>query len=219
VVVCGCSIVDDFFGVWQYLKPNSGFIQQYVSAENVMDITLEDGSFVKLNKFSKLEVLALDDNERRLKLSDGEAFFNVKHNRTSFIVETEKGEIVVKGTQFNVKNRKGLPLSIALKEGLVHFENNNEFVELLPGESLIVDNQTITKESNENKLAWLNGELKFSNQTLAEIIKELSATYQVVFKYEESLSNEKLTITFQNLSAQQAAELLSKTINSKVEVE
>jgi transmembrane sensor len=207
------------FGVWQYLKPEASFIQNYATLENVLDITLEDGSSVKLNSYSNLEVLSMNGQQRLLRLEEGEAYFDVIHNQSPFVVVTGKGNVLVKGTQFNIKNRKNLPLNVSLKEGLVHFENDNEFVELYPGESLIVDNQSIKKLSVENDFSWLNGELKFSNQTLSDIIKELSALYHVNFKYEQGLADLKLTITFQNLTVQQAAVLLSKTINSKVEVE
>ncbi|MDP2175241.1 MAG: FecR domain-containing protein [Bacteroidota bacterium] len=209
------------FGVWQYLKPSASIIQHYVSNNNVLEIQLEDGSQIKLNKNSRLDVLTLTNSERKVKLIDGEAFFHVKHNNASFVVLTSQGNVVVKGTKFNVKDRKSIPLSISLKEGSIQYETTEQFLEMVPGETIMIDRVTnsIVKSLDKNNYAWLEGELRFSNQSLSDIIKELSAVYQVNFKYDEKLASEKLTINFQNLTAQQSADLLSKTINSPVVIE
>jgi transmembrane sensor len=209
------------FGLWQYLKPEASFIQHYASHDKTLNILLEDGTSIKLNKNSTLYVLALNQSERVVKLKDGEAFFHVKHNNTSFVVQTSQGNVIVKGTKFNVKDRKSIPLSISLQEGLVNYETANQFVEILPGETIVVEKETthIIKKQSENMFSWLEGELKFSNQTLADILKELSALHKVNFKYDSNLASEKITITFQNLSAKQSVELLSKTLNSPIEIE
>ena len=58
----------------------------------------------------------------------------------------------------------------------------------------------------------------FEDKTLKEIIENLESEYNVSFEYNELIANEKLTITFENLTAIQSAELLSKTLNTTLKV-
>ena len=63
-----------------------------------------------------------------------------------------------------------------------------------------------------------DSKLIFENEELYKIILALEAQYNITFEYDRKLKGEKLTLTFNQLSANQAAELLSKTLNSKVMV-
>jgi ferric-dicitrate binding protein FerR (iron transport regulator) len=95
-------------------------------------------------------------------------------------------------------------------------------VSLLPGdylEEIGLGDFRITRISDSRASVWMDGNLSFDNTLLSEMVKVLEDTYKVKFKYDESLSNEKLTITFAGLSAEQAAELLGKTLNSNVSIQ
>jgi hypothetical protein len=61
--------------------------------------------------------------------------------------------------------------------------------------------------------------LEFKNKPLHEIISELNAYYKVKFIVPESLLNESITLTIDQLDALKTADLLSKVLNVKVEVE
>lgn len=209
-------------GVWQY---NNGQSSSYTallqSGVSKMTQQLPDGSSVQLNSESVLEVKAIDDNNRTLELKSGEVFFSVAHSEIPFRVITDKGIITVKGTEFNIRHNQGQPFSLYLKNGSVQFETNTQKVTLNPGD-MLEENKSgdlVLRKINDNRAyAWTSGKLIFENASVSEVVKGLEDLYKVSFIYDQHLSNEKLTITFDNLSAAHAAELLSKTLNSKVEI-
>lgn len=69
-------------------------------------IVLPDGSIVQLNTLSTL-VIDFDNQNRRVKLPRGEAFFRVAHDKARpFDVETPFATVHAVGTEFDVYNRK-----------------------------------------------------------------------------------------------------------------
>jgi ferric-dicitrate binding protein FerR (iron transport regulator) len=210
-------------GFWQYNNPKqNNAIMVLQSKANLIKKKLTDGTEVLLNKETVLEIKSLNNQSRVLELKTGEVFFSVIHNDVPFKVITDKGIVTVTGTEFDVKNNLNEPFSIYLKKGSIQFETNNKIVSLLPGdylEEIGLGDFRITRISDSRASVWMDGNLSFDNTLLSEMVKVLEDTYKVKFKYDESLSNEKLTITFAGLNAEQAAELLGKTLNSNVSIQ
>jgi ferric-dicitrate binding protein FerR (iron transport regulator) len=210
-------------GFWQYKNPNqNNAIMVLQSKANLIKKKLTDGTEVLLNKETVLEIKSLNNQSRVLELKTGEVFFSVIHNDVPFKVITDKGIVTVTGTEFDVKNNLNEPFSIYLKKGSIQFETNNKIVSLIPGdylEEIGLGDFRITRISDSRASVWMDGNLSFDNTLLSEMVKVLEDTYKVKFKYDESLSNEKLTITFAGLNAEQAAELLGKTLNSNVSIQ
>ena len=210
-------------GFWQYKNPKqNNAIMVLQSKANLIKKKLTDGTEVLLNKETVLEIKTLNNQSRVLELKTGEVFFSVIHNDVPFKVITDKGIVTVTGTEFDVKNNLNEPFSIYLKKGSIQFETNNKIVSLLPGdylEEIGLGDFRITRISDSRASVWMDGNLSFDNTLLSEMVKVLEDTYKVKFKYDESLSNEKLTITFAGLNAEQAAELLGKTLNSNVSIQ
>jgi ferric-dicitrate binding protein FerR (iron transport regulator) len=209
-------------GFWQYNNPsqgNYGLVLQ--SKSNLIKKQLPDGTELHLNKGTVLEVKSLNNQSRVLELKTGEVFFSVTHNEVPFKVITDKGIVTVMGTEFDVKNNPDEVFSIYLKKGSIQFETNNKIVTLNPGDYLQetgLGEFTITHISDSRASVWMDGNLSFDNTLVSEMVKVLEETYKVKFKYDEALANEKLTITFDGLNAEQAAELLGKTLNSNVSI-
>ncbi len=86
----------------------------------VSHIRLDDGSEVSLNTDSTIRVTMLKE-ERQIELLSGEAFFDVaKDANRPFTVATEKQQITVLGTAFNVRQREDENvLKVAVIEGRV----------------------------------------------------------------------------------------------------
>jgi ferric-dicitrate binding protein FerR (iron transport regulator) len=210
-------------GFWHYNNPNqNNAIMVLQSKANLIKKKLTDGTEVLLNKGTVLEIKSLSKQSRVLELKTGEAFFSVVHNDVPFILITDKGIVTVTGTEFDVKHTVNEPFSIYLKKGSIQFETNNKIVSLLPGdylEEIGLGDFKITRISDSRASVWMDGNLSFDNTLLSEMVKVLEETYKVKFLYDESLSNEKLTITFAGLNAEQAAELLGKTLNSSVSIQ
>ncbi len=201
----------------QTINPQQALV--YNTQENIKNITLEDGTKITLNKNSTLTVLILNEMEREVSLI-GEGVFKVTHNGYPFRVKANDKVINVLGTVFNVKNIKDMPFSVSLKEGKISLEHQNEEVIMTPGQSIKIINDKIVNNSVEtiNPLAWTTNKLEYNQVSFETITNELADFYQVKYNFSEELKNTKLTITFDNLTAEESAELLSKVTGVKVSV-
>lgn len=145
-------------------------------------ITLPDGTIVTLNANSRLTGQQnwknLQDRELWL---EGEAFFEVEHlaNGQKMIVHTNEGDIVVTGTQFNVRSRDS-HTSVLLTEGKVTIlSKNGTEMELSPGEFATLSGEDLRKVSTNERqeLAWKDGKLIFDQTPLSVISKMIEEHY------------------------------------------
>ena len=154
-------------------------------------IVLEDSTVVWLNSETQLiypEKFA--ENERRV-IVKGEAFFKVAHeSNRPFKVETDGQLVTVHGTQFNVKSYKeDKKILTTLLEGSISLsrKGNNSEVLLSPGHQSQFDKQTSSmnvKSVNAEMVAsWRLGKFVFENQTLEEIMQELSRWYSFEYNF------------------------------------
>lgn len=153
-------------------------------AGSTFSLTLSDGTKVHLNAMSTLTYpTTFTEDQRKVQL-EGEAYFEVTSNKQKpFIVNSNKQQIRVLGTRFNVKSYMGDRTITTLLEGEIEVGIHNLTQVLLPGESSIVD---VGAESIEfkptlmyNAIAWLNNEFSFYNANLGDVGAELSRWYDV----------------------------------------
>jgi len=177
-------------------------------------ITLIDGTVVFLNAESKIEVEnGFNKSERRVSLI-GEAFFDVKHDKTRpFLVFTQNFNITVLGTAFNVKSYTGEnEAEVALVRGVIkledHSPNKNQVI-LKRGQKVIYHipqlqlNAAATKNDVEEKLpkieivsltvinkevvesAWTDNSLIFSSNSFLEIKPVLERWFNVSIDFKD----------------------------------
>jgi ferric-dicitrate binding protein FerR (iron transport regulator) len=204
-------------GLLQYNNSQDSFIETFQTQANPNSYTLPDGTEIKLSTYSQVNV-NFKGKSRKVELLNGEVYFNVKHNKTPFVVHTQSGDITVLGTVFNVKNRPNIPFQVVLLQGLINFETPSNVFELQQGQ-MIQNTSTGFKLLEATPVLWVDGKLEFKNKPLHEIISELNAYYKVKFKVPESLLNESITLTIDQLDVLKTVDLLSKVLNVKVEVE
>lgn len=218
--VAAAILISFTIGIIQYNRQFNSYQPLVItSSVHLKQAALPDGSLVTLNTFSSLSTNDFDSDQRVVTLQ-GEAYFDVKHNSKPFIVKTDAGNIVVMGTKFNIKSRVNLPFQVALSSGSISLTTSQGTYQLHPGDVLTKNakNFFIKSEFNTNTLSWLEDKLVFENESLGNIITALENQYNVTLEYDSKLKSEKLTLTFNKLTAEQAAELLSKTLNSRVVV-
>lgn len=145
-------------------------------------VPLPDNSTVSINGASRVEV-RLTDRERRLALTQGEAWFDVAKDKSKpFIVEA--GDVLVRavGTAFAVRRYAG-GADVAVTEGVVEVWAERGTAgkrRLAAGEQAFVADQATDiavsrkPEDIERKLAWREGKLIFRDQTLAEAVEEFN---------------------------------------------
>lgn len=208
--------------VWQEVNiRRNTYTATYEAGNSMQSPQLPDGTQLTLREGAKLSVQAINKRERTLALESGSVRFKVAHGSTPFRLNTPKGIIVVTGTDFIVNCEENRPFTVCLLEGSIRFETTGVETTLTPGQMLGEEKNgdlVISNMTNNICYAWTDNMLRFEEATLTEIIRGLEELYRVSFSYDTALSDKKLTITFDNLKVNQAAELLSKTLGSPVSI-
>lgn len=149
---------------------------------------LADGTVIWLNAGTTIKYNPTLKSKAREVNLDGEAYFHVsKHTGKSFIVTTEKTQIKVLGTVFNLKAYAGeKTVEATLEEGSVEFTlngNTTKPVVLKPGEQIVYHIAegilTIGKVETYLFTAWKDGKFVFKDADLGTIILELEKLYDV----------------------------------------
>lgn len=151
-------------------------------------VKLHDGTTVWLNAHSTLRYPNQFGKERIVEL-DGEAFFEVKEDRKKpFVVTTDKLNIEVLGTHFNVHAYKGRDeFRISLLEGAVQIYDRKDESKMLflnPNEQAeLIENKLIkTTFSNTDFLLWREGVYAFDDVTFGDLIKKLEFYYDITIE-------------------------------------
>ena len=180
------------------------------------EMTLSDGSTVKLNTASQLEV-DFDKSHRRIRLLKGEALFDVAKNPyRPFIVYADDKIVRAIGTAFAVRWTDG-DLSVTVSEGKVQFApvtadvapisiksqgSESEAVTIVSvetplylqeGQKLsIPDDRSptlvagVTERYLQSELAWQSGLWDFADRPLTEVIEEVRRFTEMKIEYSET---------------------------------
>ena len=150
-------------------------------------LELPDGSKVWLNGGSTLRYpLAFGAGERSVSLT-GEAYFEVKSDKTNpFVVHTKTIGVTATGTAFNVDAfRNDNVVSVTMVRGVVDVDMKGETRRMAPGERICYDNRlgtyTVDQTDSEKWCAWRNGEIIFENDRLDYVFHRLGQLYNVEF--------------------------------------
>ncbi|MDR2273018.1 MAG: DUF4974 domain-containing protein [Sphingobacterium sp.] len=156
-------------------------------------MTLVDGTKVWVNALSQLKFPSqFSATERRVFL-EGEAYFEVAHDPNHpFIVESKGNEIKVLGTHFNVNSYSDL-VRTTLAEGLVQVWQDNQHVELSPGEYASSAKGYLIKGKADlqQDLSWHNNEFYFKKETIVDIAHQLSRWYDLDVKFRGNVQMDK----------------------------
>lgn len=142
-------------------------------------VELEDGSVVSMNAGSAI-ALDYSDQDRKVRLLRGEAFFEVEPDPDRpFRVEAGEVRVTALGTAFDVR-RGAHETEIAVTHNAVLVEVDDDgrtSVRLREGErvdySLSGDLSPVTKTNTSEILAWRRGVLVLDNDPLSHVVEEL----------------------------------------------
>lgn len=165
-------------------------------------IKLSDGTQVWLNSETKLKfpVAFIEGQTRQVELVYGEAYFDVspstKHKGAHFKVLSNKQQVDVIGTEYNIKAYKDEENSYTtLVEGKVDVNIENRKQRLVPNQQLNLNIKTsssfVKNVDVYNEISWKEGVFSFENITLRDMMKVLSRWYDfnVTFK-NKAIENE-----------------------------
>ena len=163
-------------------------------------LTLADGTKVWLNSVTELRYPVTFTGEQRKVYLKGEAYFEVIHDEEHpFIVCTDKVDMRVYGTEFNVNAYQKGVVQTTLVNGKVGIRVNatGKEVILKPKQMAeFVDGQAIRVENVDPYayIAWKDGEFVFERETIEVIMDRLSRWYDVrVFYSNESVKQKRFT--------------------------
>lgn len=160
----------------------------------IRTLTLEDGSVVTLGADSRVEV-RFGENERRVVLESGEAFFEVAHDEARpFFVQAGDALVRVIGTKFNV-NRADARVSVEVLEGVVRVQRTEllgltprgDAQELRAGQraelaalsspiAFSAPSAAVTTTATHPG-AWRDGRLDYNDVRLGEIVADVNRYY------------------------------------------
>lgn len=202
---------------------------------------LADGSIVKLNDGARIE-LAFTANERRVKLTEGEAFFSVaKDSLRPFVVQVQGFDVRAVGTAFNVR-LGARELDILVAEGLVQFDRAPQYSTPPPSAGLSsavapalveahhllsVDFHAqdsapkivpVDRAAIRQALAWQHGLLTFTARSLSHITEELNRINDVqLVIVDEELANMRFSGTISSDNAAGFARLMEVGFGARAE--
>ena len=166
---------------WQPSRWMDDLGADYVSAPGeIRTVTLADQSQVTLDADSAIAV-DFSRGERHVQLRRGAGFFSVTHTGEPFVVDAEKGEVRVLGTQFEVRLQpRGAQVTVLSGRVGVTAQKNAEQQILTAGQQVAYGEGAAEKShavDSEAQLAWRQGWLNYYKASLADVVEDLGRYY------------------------------------------
>ncbi|MDO1450232.1 FecR domain-containing protein [Rhodocytophaga aerolata] len=192
-------------------------------------ILLPDSSKVTLNANSTLRYQSRwNSAQAREVWLEGEAFLQVvkkpRARDAKFIVHTDKLNVEVLGTAFNVNSRRG-KTKVVLNSGKVKLlageSKKRRGVVMVPGEMVEFSENALSfsrkKVNPDIYSSWRNHKLYFTDNTLQEITQMLEDTYGLKITIQDPLlRNRKLTGEISSTDEQTVLEVLAESLNIRL---
>nr|WP_129730088.1 FecR domain-containing protein [Parabacteroides goldsteinii] len=161
--------------------------------------------------------------ERRVVEMKGKAFFQVTRNEARlFSVYTERTEVTVLGTSFQINEQPG-GTDVNVMTGKVSFGatgSETDKVILTAGMSASYSMEsngiTILEEEDLNSLSWKTRQLRFNDTPLEKVIDDLNEYYQVKVINKTETPNLKLTATFNDLPLEDVLLVINQTLDTRL---
>ncbi|MEE4197157.1 MAG: FecR domain-containing protein [Bacteroidales bacterium] len=184
---------------------------------------LPDGSKVWLNADSKIIYPEEFNNSSREVKLRGEAYFEVTKDKKPFLVKTDRIDIEVLGTEFNVMAYPyDQTITTTLVAGKVSVKRINPETQKIQKAVLTPNHQAIYHKTEERFIldqvdvlpytSWIQGKLMFDKTPLIEIVKTLERWYGVEILLQKKLDEQYCyTLTITDESIKEVMNLIQKT--------
>ncbi len=157
-----------------------------VPAGQRANLTLPDGTNVWLNARSEMRYPAAFTDNKRVVTLDGEAYFEVTHNGDKpFVVQTNKCNVEVLGTKFNVEAYSDSEdFCTSLMEGSVRVsnkENPSETLVLAPNQQVALVNGHLQSKLivDFDPFRWKEGLICFKSMNFKELMSYFEKCYGI----------------------------------------
>lgn len=189
---------------WKAISEEQLFSEIVAPLGQMSEMTLYDGTKVWLNSGTKLRYPNNFGKESRMVELEGEAFFKVEPDEVPFRIKIKNNEIEVLGTSFAAVAYPDENFSqVTLVEGSVQLNDHagRSITELAPNQQIhIPDNSKEKIEIREVSTlfyeSWINGQIKFDEERLADVAHRLERWYNVEIRFDsEEVANIRFTGT------------------------
>lgn len=217
--VTAIFIVIGILGYQYFVSPPD--VRIYFTDKNsIKNITLPDGSTVKLNSRSEIRFEESFQHERSVHLK-GQAFFSVRHDDTKFTVITDNASVEVLGTRFDVSTSQN-KTRVVVEDGLVKLASASRHIYVLLRKNQM--SQCISSGSPQQPAAvdaaemtrWKDKKITFSRTPLKQVVLELGKYYNIrIALGDKQLENVTLSGEFGKQSAEEALSAVCLSLNLK----
>lgn len=188
------------YGSYKYLSfsepQKTSYVKVITTIGETKTVILPDGSTVTLNSCSRISYPEKFVGDQRLIDLVGEAYFQVARNEElPFIIKTDKFNVKVLGTEFNIKAYQESEISsVSVQSGKVQVDMPDAMMRLVTDEKMLINSQTnsYSKDKDENNIAvWRFGKLQFNKTPMRDVVKELERlyNYKISFKSNQAFDN------------------------------
>ena len=237
LMAASAVLASTILGWWGLRQPGGTFTQTYETAVgHQKTVLLSDGSSIQLNTDTQIEVI-YSRNSRKIRLARGEAHFAAEpdpnrvfevHVADSVVravgtafdvyVEDQKVEVIVTSGLVAILNGKSTPETPASAAGRPS-ENLTNSAQLGAGEVAdfhshggLIKVRQLAEPELRRRLAWREGYLEFSGETLSEVVAVLNRYSTVKLDIgDPKLASVAIGGQFQIGNLDATVELLSKT--------
>jgi transmembrane sensor len=204
--------------------------REYVTARGQRaTVSLVDGTRVLLSVDSRLRVLrGYGVGERAVEL-EGEAYFVVRHDANRpFVVRTARGTMKDLGTEFAVRAYPHESyLQVVVATDSVELFNNTPndsaatLLTLRPRDRAVIDEHrrvtVVAGVALDHYVSWTRGRLVFDDDSVATVLTQLERWYDLDIGVDDpSLGAERITISFETESAEEALSALAKVLDVRL---
>ena len=211
----------------QFLRESAG--QTFSTGKGeVREVLLADGSIIKLNTDSKVEVEYTADT-RTIHLVAGEAIFDVAKNKARpFVVEANGTRVRAVGTSFTVSLLPQRPVEVLVKEGVVELVRTNgggsapirvsaNQRALVPAEAPITA-VALPQEELAKYIAWEHGRIAFDDEALQDAANEFARYSDIGIVVDPAVARMTITGSFVSNDPVAFARAAAATLGLQVEV-
>lgn len=203
------------------------FQDYYTRTGERKQLRLQDGSVIAMNSGSHVRVYLDFSKDRRVELSDGEAYFDVQHDPAHpFIIRAGKVITHVLGTSFNIRAYKELKeISVAVTAGKVQVSDTLHTLGILEKQQkLVFDQQQETfaiQPFTEDVAGWKSGKIIIRNVSFDDMALLIEKNYGVTLTTSNAdIRKKKFTASIpSSLSATEATEIIASIFKLKIKQE
>jgi len=212
-----CIAVGGWLG---YSLFGPGNYTELTTKQEIRIDTLPDGSALTLNKNTNISYAGNFKNNRKLKLVQGEVFFDVaKDKNHPFVIGIDRVSVEVVGTSFNIKHLQK-DTEINVESGIVRVRFANQEIKLYKGEKILITSNEgkLAKEQSTDQLYnyYRTRIFQANNIPLSKLINTLNEAYGTNITLDQKAKSLTISTTLRMGSINENLNIICETLNLSI---